>query len=192
MLKFDSSGNTLWTKRFGDNQFQQALNVKTDTTGAIFLTGVFQSSLDFGVGAMSTGTAAVYVAKLAQDGGGVWSKSFGMGVPFCRALAVDALGNVAIAGHTYEAIDLGGGPLPQTNGATNIFIGKFDRNGKHLWSKGWAAGLNAFDGSGSLDFDAAGNLLFTGGLHQSTIDLGGGPLATLGAGNFLVLAKFAP
>jgi hypothetical protein len=191
VIKFDSSGTTLWSKRFGDNQVQDVLSVATNAAGDIFLGGNFGGTLDFGVGAMSGGT--VFVAKLNAAGTGVWSKAFPTSsVANCPALAVDVFGNVALGGDTTEAIDFGGGPLPQTSGASNIFIAKLDGTGEHLWSKGWAAGGGGTGGTADLAFDSSGNLLFAGGLHQSTIDLGGGPLASIGTGNFALLAKFAP
>lgn len=195
VIKFDSSGNTLWSKRFGDAQAQDAWDVATDASNNIVVIGRVQGALDFGAGMMSPSQATVYAAKLNPSGVGVWSKAFPAiagTLPFSTALAVDAFGNVAIAGQANEAMDFGGGPLPATSGTTNIFIGKFDGAGKHMWSKGWAAGGGGIDGSMDLAFDVSGNMLFAGSLHQSMIDLGGGPLASIGAGGFLVLAKFAP
>lgn len=195
VIKFDATGNTLWSKRFGDAQPQDAWAVAIDASGNVVLTGRVQGALDFGVGAMNPSQATIYAAKLDPNGAGVWSKAFPAisgALPFSNALGMDAFGNIAIGGSTDEAMDLGGGPLPCTSGTTNIFIGKLDGSGKHLWSKGWAAGAGGMDGSMDVAFDASGNMLFAGSLHQSTIDMGGGPLASIGGGGFLALAKFAP
>lgn len=190
VIKFDSNGNTVWSKRFGDGQSQGALDVATDGLGAIYLTGTFSGSLDFGAGVMAAGS--VYITKLDKDGGGVWSKGFGTGLANCPAVAVDTSGAVAIGGSTHNAIDLGGGPLPATVGTPNIFFGKFDTSGKPLWSKGWASGAGGINSTHDVAFDSSGNLFFAGGLHLSSIDMGGGPLTTTGAGGFLAVAKFAP
>jgi len=195
VIKFDSSGNTLWNKHFGATNFQNAKDVQTNAAGDIFLTGDFSGALDFGVGAMTNpnGAGTVYVARLDKNGVGVWSKVFPIVDPGSArsTLAVDIFGNVAIAGDTSRAIDFGGGPLPCTDGTNNIFIAKFDGSGKHIWSKGWASGGGGSDSATALAFDPSGNMLMSGVVESSKIDLGGGPLTSVGAGD-LLLAKFAP
>lgn len=196
VIRFDATGNTLWSKRFGDDQFQDARAVVTSATGDIFLTGRLSGTLDFGIGAMTFPTGGTaYVAKLDKTGAALWSKSYPVtagGLASSTLLAIDVFGNIAVSGNTHDAIDFGGGPLPCNTSTTNLFVAKLDTTGKHVWSKGWATGGGGTAGPGDVNFDATGNLLFTAGIHQTTIDMGGGPLASIGAGNFLVLAKFAP
>src|SRR5262249_51633565 len=72
----------------------------------------------------------------------LWSKSFGnkysqMG----SAIAADTSGNVFLAGAMTGAVDFGGGPIykfPPDAGldqSQDMFLAKFDGNGRHLWSK---------------------------------------------------------
>lgn len=198
VLKFDANGDAVWTKRFGDGQIQQGADVAVDAIGNIFVTGTFQSTLDFGLGPMSfSGTGGrPYVVKLGANGDALWNKSFSVAPgsstgAYANRIAVDTFGNVVIGGVTYASIDVGGGAMPATTGVENLFVAKLDTSGKHLWSKGWASGAGGSNGSYDVAFDPSGNLLFLAGLSRSTIDMGGGPLVAPNPGA-IALAKFGP
>ncbi len=82
LTKIDSSGTTLWIKRFGnddvyDNSFISA--PVFDAAGNLYLTGIFQSET-FTVGSITYTNAApgqldCYILKLDVDGNIVWQKA---------------------------------------------------------------------------------------------------------------------
>jgi hypothetical protein len=120
----------------------------------------------------------------------LWSKSFG-GSDWDDgySVSVDSSGNVYITGSfSSSTIDFGGGALTNA-GNSDIFLAKFNSNGKHLWSK-------RFGGSGddygqSVSVDSLGNVYGTGFFWSSNIDFGGCPLSS--AGDYdIYLIKYAP
>ena len=112
------------------------------------------------------------------------------------SLAVDAAGNVAIAGPSIGAVDFGGGAVATTG--HGAFLAKLDGQLVHRWSRGFS------DVNGSLDGDVAtllgyralaalptGDLAWTTGFSQIT-DLGGGMLDSGSGSNDVLVALFAP
>ena len=71
----DSSGNHVWSKRFGSTLDQFGVDVAADPLSGLALAGRFNSSIDFGGGVLTSGGGLdIYVAKLAtvvdSDGDG--------------------------------------------------------------------------------------------------------------------------
>jgi hypothetical protein len=65
VAKFDPTGNHLWSKRFGDWSEEEGHGVATDAAGNALVTGVFEGTVDFGGGPLtSAGGHDVFVAKL--------------------------------------------------------------------------------------------------------------------------------
>lgn len=65
LLKLDSAGSTLWSKRFGDEEPQFQAGVATAATGHVFLTGYLTGTMDFGSMTLtSAGVEDVFLARL--------------------------------------------------------------------------------------------------------------------------------
>jgi hypothetical protein len=109
-----------------------------------------------------------------------WSKSVG-GIEWehGRRVAIDAAGNVVMmvnaSGKT--AIDFGGGELPGMGGR-DVSIVKFAPDGAHLWSKRFAVGVSFFATGWSIAVDDDGRIALVGD-YDTTLDFGGGPIASL-------------
>ncbi|MBL8740926.1 MAG: hypothetical protein JNK04_07530 [Myxococcales bacterium] len=114
--------------------------------------------------------------KLAPWGAHLWSKRFGSTTLDDRGLAVtsDAAGNVFLGARGGTGLDLGGGVLPGSSGAT---IGMFDASGNHVWSKRYG---DSGDDVVTVTTDGAGDLLFTGSFNGS-LSFGGSSLTSLGS-----------
>ena len=193
IVKLDSAGNHLWSKRFGDDQPQSGIEatIAADGSGNILVSGSFKGTVDFGAGPLTTAGTDIYVAKLDALGNHLWSKRFGDGMPqapqaplFRCDVAVDGVGNVLLVGDFAGTIDFGGGPLISA-GSRDIFVAKFDQLGKHLWSKRF--GDDQSQGAFSVAPYDSENVLIAGSLRGS-VDFGGGPLVNTG-GEELFLAK---
>jgi hypothetical protein len=183
VAKFASDGAHLWSKRFGDGFDQRCYSVAVDASGNVIVTGTFAGTVDFGGGALTcAGNGDIFVAKFASDGAHLWSRRFGDGN--AAAAAVDASGNVIVAGYFKGAVDFGGGALTSAGGY-DIFVAKFASDGAHLWSKRFGDG--SYQGADAVAVDASGNVIVTG-RGGDTIDFGGGALA----GNYIFVAKFGP
>ena len=105
------------------------------------------------------------------------------------AVAVDASGNVVVAGAFAGTVDLGGGPLTAQGAAANVFVASFDCGGALRWSKAFGVPTQANDAVAAVAVDAAGNILVAG-QFEGTIDFGAGPLTSLKTDGFV--AKLSP
>ena len=125
-------------------------------------------------------TPAVEDCKLADDEDcnglpndhcGLWAKRFGASSEQRpQALAVDASGNVVVAGRMVGSMAFGSTVLA-SGGGLDVFVAKLSPDGDPVWARsfGDAAEQQAF----GVAVDAAGNVLLTG-VFAGTIDFGGG------------------
>jgi len=107
----------------------------------------------------------------------LWSKSFGdWDSQWAPAVAVDASGNVIVAGYIQSTVDFGGGALTSA-GSDDIFVAKFGSEGSHLWSQRFGDG--DLQRASALAVDAPGNVIVTGAFY-GTVDFGGAALTSAG------------
>jgi hypothetical protein len=184
VLKLDKAGAFGWLKSFGDAEYQFGTSLAVDPAGDVLLTGYFTGSVDFGGGALtSAGNEDVFVAKLDPTGAHVWSKRFGdASDQNALSVAADSAGNVIVTGYFNGAVDFGGGALTSA-GLGDIFLVKLNAAGAHQWSKGYGDGMQQF-GVG-VAVDPADNILLVGSFSGS-VDLGSGPLTSVGSEDVLV------
>jgi cysteine-rich repeat protein len=115
---------------------------------------------------------------LDNPGTTLWSHRFGgTSFDYGQDIAVDSAGNVLLTGRFTGTADFGGGPLSSA-GSWDIFVGKLDAQGQHLWSR--RLGGPGDDFGWSIAVDSAGNVLLTG-YFRGTADFGGGPLSSAGS-----------
>jgi hypothetical protein len=182
LVKYGPAGGHMWSKRFGNAAEQLGSAVGVDMAGNIVLAGSFESAMDLGGGPLqSAGSFDYFLAKLGPDGAHLFSKRFGDGEYQSSSdlgLSVSASGDAALAGNLEGAVDFGGGALVSV-GLNDSFIAGFGATGDHLFSKRFGDGINqrAF---GVAHFDP-GRVAFTG-WAEGTLDVGGGPLVSAGAG----------
>jgi hypothetical protein len=177
----------LWSGSFGDANAQYAGVIATDASGSVIIAGNFRGTVDFGGGALaSAGDYDIYVAKLGSSGAHIWSKRFGdASQQVAQGIAVDAAGNVFVAGYFEGTIDFGGGALTSA-GLRDVYIAKFASDGSYIWSKRF--GDASYQAANALALDSYGNVVITG-VFMGTVDFGGGALT--GAGGWdIFMAKF--
>jgi hypothetical protein len=177
-------GDHLWSSSYGDTGWDGGFSVWMDTDGSgnVIATGGFESSIDFGGGAL-TGGWDIYLAKLNPSGGHVWSASYGS--PFSIDVAwdvtVDGSNNIVLSGMTEGGLDFGGFPL---DGA--CYLAKFNTGGTHVWSQSFPMTSNSIFN----EVDGTGNIIVAGFFPQvdpgPDVDFGGGVLADA----FSHVAKF--
>jgi hypothetical protein len=195
LAKLDPSGGYLWAKSYGGAYTQQARGVFLDGAGNIYLSGLYQGTIDFGGGPLPPAGAMptnIFVAKLDPAGGHLYSHGFGGAGGTCIAngIAGDAAGNVVIAGQVTQTIDFGAGPLTPGGGASNtnpdIAVAAFTAAGALRWAKlfgdaGVQKGL-------AVAVRPDGGAVLTG-FFAGTVDFGGGPLTATGVDD-VFLARF--
>jgi beta-propeller repeat-containing protein len=106
-----------------------------------------------------TGTA--FVAKYNPDGSFAWVRGFGDQSQSVQpgAIAVDAAGNLVIAGVLWGTADIGGF-IRTSNGESDGFVAKLDAAGNFLWAN--TVGGAFRDSLPGIAIDGAGNVYATG------------------------------
>lgn len=171
-IKYDSSGNTVWAKNFGGSGATlYGTAIAVDAVGNVYLAGYF-SGTPTNPALTSIGTLDAYAIKLNASGTIVWKKNFGgntatYGGAYVtpKGIAVDAAGNVVLAGYYVGTTPSQGTSLttPVLNkiGGQDGFAIKLDASGTITWAKN-------FGGSAVTTFikgvvlDANGNIYLTG------------------------------
>jgi hypothetical protein len=198
LLKYNSAGGFLWSKRIGGPVDEVVLSLAVDTTTGEFVTaGYFADTVDFGGGGLtSAGANDAFVARFSSSGAHVWSRRWGnSSEDKAYDVAVDGLGNAAVTGMFTNNVDFGGGPISNAggNGSGDIFLVKLSSTGIHMWSKGFGSTLVANQVGYGVAFDSAGSVLLTGAIvalnSPYTIDFGGGAFTGDGYANAFI-AKF--
>ena len=182
VAKLDAAGNAVWAKSFGGAKDQAATSVAVDAAGNVVVTGLFLGSVGFG-GATFTSAGCcfqdVFVVKLDSQGNHLWSKQFGdVNGDTGRTVAVDAAGNVLVAGEFQTGINLGGAALVGAGGY-DVFVAKLDPQGNHVWSKGFGAAAD--QGVSGIAAAGATNDVVITGESAGSIAFGGAPVTAAGA-----------
>ena len=174
--KLDTDGGLVWVKGIGGIMFDYATGVDADEAGNVYISGVYQETVDFdpGVGTFeltSTGGEEVFILKLDVNGDFVWARSIGSpAYEESTAVSVDGSGNVYVAGYFETPIDADPGAaevILNTNGAQDVFVVKLDPNGDLIWAFNF--GGSEQDLALSMDAIGTGGVVLAGHFNQ-TVD----------------------
>jgi len=191
VAKYSATGNHLWSHRFGGTGSDKALGVAVDGTGAIYVTGLFAGSVDFGGGTASmltsTGSADAFLAKYDPQGRHLWSRRFGgSGSDGATGVAVDPLRSVVITGYFEGSATFGGRSLASAGGR-DIFVASLSPDGSVAWANGYG-GSGTDEGRG-IGIDGNGNVVIAA-LFEGSVSFGGPSRASAGMTD-IVLAKYS-
>jgi hypothetical protein len=185
VAKFDKDGSHTWSDGFGGTGDQLSRCVATDVSDDVIVTGHFEGNVDFGGGVLtSAGLDDIFIAKFARGGSHVWSRRFGdASDQLSRCVDTDGSGNIIVTGWFRGNVNFGGGILASA-GLDDIFIIKFGRLGKHLWSRrfGDASGQRAH----CVAIGGRRGIIVTG-WFEGTVNFGGGGLACAGMHDIFVV-----
>jgi len=161
--------------------------VAVDSSNDTYTTGVFQGTVDFGGGAVSSlsNSPEAYIAKYrGTNGQYVWARRLGgSGDDGGSAVAVDAGDNLYVTGTFSGTVDFGTGPL-NSAGLTDVFILKVDTNsGQTIWAK--AVGGSNGEFPKTLAVDNLGKLC-VGGIFSGQASFGGSVLTGVANGDAFV------
>lgn len=139
ILKLDSSGRHLWSKKYGNSGSDGAWSIATDSIGNIYTTGRFTGEVNFNPGVSSailtssSNSEDTFILKLDSLGNYLWAKSFsGSGLDTGISISLDRTGNVYTAGTFGNTVDFNPGEGVSSflsNGDSDIFISKLDSSG---------------------------------------------------------------
>lgn len=130
VAKFDPAGRLLWHHEYGDAAVQELTDIAVDAAGNVALTGCFDGVMNFGGGPLTSlggdefVGGDVFVAKLGADGAHRFSARYGdAAAQRGQSVAIDARGDLVVAGEFRGAVDFGDGPLTSAGG-TDIFVAR--------------------------------------------------------------------
>jgi uncharacterized protein YjiK len=153
LMKYDSSGNKIWTKQLGTADNDAGMGIATDSSGNIYVTGCTLGGLD---GNINVGELDIFLVKYDSSGNKIWTKQMGTtSSDFAWEVATDSLGNIYVTGVTSGGLD---GNTNLGNG--DIFLVKYDSSGNKIWTK--QLGTAGSDAGVGIATDDAGNIYLTG------------------------------
>ncbi len=123
LVKTDADGDSLWSRTFGGEVFEECNSMIQTTDGGYALAGYTRS---FGAGAYD-----MWLVKTNADGDYLWSKTFGgRRMEYCNSVIQTEDGGYALAGWT-ESFGAG---------ISDFWLVKTDEDGDSLWSRTFGGG----------------------------------------------------
>jgi hypothetical protein len=181
--KFNSKGVMVWTKTIGSSNFEGGEEIEVDSDGNVYVTGQFETRLDFDPGAKqhfinSIGLFDAFLLKLDSKGDFIFAKGFGgFGLDYGQAVQVDKAKNIYVTGtYTVKADmnpDLGKWDYIKSVGKSDVFVVKLNSSGVYQWAK--SMGGTSYERINDFKIDRYGNLHFIGHfLDTADFDPGSG------------------
>lgn len=172
----------------GTTGIDRGFAVAVDSSGVVYAAGSYGETADFDPGPgvtsfTSNGSDDVWVAKYTPAGALVWAKSYGAGsVDNPTGLVVDATG-VYVTGFFSGTVNFGLGNL-QSAGNSDVFVIKLSLiDGSTLWQQRF--GSTIVDRGHGIAVSGTG--VYITGRFQTTVNFGGGNLASAGGDDVFVL-----
>ncbi|MBA6151493.1 SBBP repeat-containing protein [Gelidibacter maritimus] len=174
ILKVDENGDFIWVKQMGSVGVDKGTSISVDAQGNVYTTGHFVQTVDFDPGdgvfnMTATGGSNVFVQKLDTNGNFLWANYMGgRGNDEGVSITNDADGNVIITGNFFNQADFdsGVGNLSLTSQeGYDMFIQKFDPDGKHIWLR--QMGGPSIDKTASTVVEASGKIYTVGYFYNS-------------------------
>lgn len=125
-----------WASRAGGSGHDYGTGITVDSEGNTFVCGYFRGQARFNndTALAGKGEADMFLAKYNRIGELVWVRQAGGSADdFARGVAIDAEGNCYLTGSFQSPTVDFGGEVVKRNSDTEIFVAKFDSNGKVLW-----------------------------------------------------------
>jgi len=188
--KLDGNGNFVWAQSIGSTGRDTGFRLILDASGNIYITGSFNSTVDFDAGAgtfdlTSAGAGDIFVSKLDSNGNFIWAKGMGgtsddLGI----GIALDSSNNVYTVGAFQDTADFD----PDTGifnltsaGLDDVFVSKLDSSGNFVWAKDM--GGTGDDFGVGIALDSSGSVYTTGSFTDTAdFDPGVGIANLTGAG----------
>jgi hypothetical protein len=200
VLKIDSRGWADWVRCWGGPEDDRSYGVAVDPDGGSWITGGFQSTVDFDPGPgldaqSSNGGCDVFLTRLSPSGGYLWTLTWGgPGDDIGLENICDRDGNQYITGWFEDTVDFDPGPSERfvsSHGGKDLYLSKFKPDGTLEWVITWGGPLD--DEGHAVIMDKNGDVILVG-VIRGTINSESGPIidraATSEGGDFA--AKLTP
>jgi len=193
ITKYNSSGNVIWAKKYGDLDIYELTDITTNALGNIFITGYFNSSIaTFGTDTLiNSGSENTFLVKIDSSGNILWAKSGGgTGSGAAYNVSADINGNSYITGIFSSPTFIFGTDTLTNIGTSNIFLAKYDSNGNVIWAK--SAGGTVYDNLGTCSaIDSYGNICIAGAFYSAAAYFGSDSIINQNPGSYnIFIAKY--
>jgi len=183
-----SDGRHLWSKHFGSTSHDFGTAVAVDASGDVVVGGSFSGTVDFGGGALATGSSSAFLVKFTASGAHVWSELVaGAASGSVTGVAVDGNGTVFATGAFSGSATFGTGTLTSAGQWDGYLAALAGGNGHALWVR--RGGGSGIDTPRAVAVDALGHVVLTG-VFENSADFGGGALRSAG-GYDVFVAQYA-
>ena len=185
VAKLNSSGVVQWVYAAGGTGRDRGRKIALDSSGNIYVTGYYWSTVDFGGGNVtSNGSWDAFLLKLNSSGTFQWVKSYGSNYnDLGRDVAIDSNDNIYMLGNYRNTVDFGGGD-ENGGGEGDIFLVKFNSSGVFQWV--YTAGGVGTDNPRALALDSNDNPYITGSFSD-TVNFGGGNITAANTDDLFIL-----
>ncbi len=190
LVKLNSDGKHLFSQQYGDGATQRATGVAMDTSGAMFVAGNLEGTIDFGTGLLpSKGKEDVFIVKLTATGKHIWSRALGdVDAQLAAGIAVNERGDAVMIGSFKGSMPAGGATLSSA-GSFDVFALLFaSDNGAVNFSHSY--GDMAAQYGRALAVTPFGAVVLVGDFYGG-VDFGQGVQTSAGAQD-VFLAAFSP
>ncbi|MFL5753724.1 MAG: T9SS type A sorting domain-containing protein, partial [Bacteroidia bacterium] len=182
LAKFNSSGSLIWAHQLGGTGYGYVTALAVTAAGETHLTGQFTGALklDAAISFNSSQTSFtdVFIAKFDASGNLTWAlQEGGNSDEYSEDIAVDASGNIYIAGYFYGTADFSG-QLLVSQALEDLYVAKYNASGILQWIK--TAGSSLSDQAFGIAVDMSGTVFVTGG---SSGNVSFGPYTLTNQGN---------
>jgi hypothetical protein len=139
LLKLDPSGNVIWAKKAGGNEWDEPSQIVVSPAGEIYMTGYFVSPVLQFSGAtlnhLGTGTPNSFLAKYNSNGSILWAKRPALSQEnYGTSVVVDSLNNVLWGGYFNDTQIQLGDSVFANSGGSDIYFSRLTSSGTYLWS----------------------------------------------------------
>ncbi len=196
LAKYDANGAYVYAFGIG-GALDGGHGIALDQSGNVYITGLFQGTIDFDPSANSALITAngtnTFLAKYDATGAYVYALSLGGNNNTASAVAVDASGNAYITGGFSGTTDFDpSGAIANLtpNGGSDIFLAKYSPSGAYISAIN--IGGTANDGGFSVAVDVNNNVYLAGSFRETAdFDPSGSTLDLTSNGNLdAFLAKY--
>lgn len=152
LVKYNAAGEKQWTELLGTPSDEYGYGVATDAGGNVYVTGVTSGHLE----GTNAGGTDMFLAKYNTSGVKQWTRQLGTTSDDDGwGVAVDANGNIFVAGDTYGALEEN-----TSAGDWDAFLVKYNTSGTRQWIRQF--GTDSEDVAYGVKTDSGGNAFVTG------------------------------
>ncbi|MEM0998159.1 MAG: Ig-like domain-containing protein, partial [Bacteroidota bacterium] len=189
LARYYPDGTFHWAIQIGGTSFDEAHDLEVDSSGAVYMAGIYEGTVDFGgngppLNLTANGGSDAFFAKYDSLGRAIWAESAG-GIGFDAGYDVAVYGDQAYFGGNYIfGISFDGGLFNLVSVAgIDGFVARYDTAGNFVWAQ--TLGGSSADEVSGLEADASGVYVSGEFLGNSLIVNTPGPPITLpNAGTF--------